>query len=275
MNRHLGLVLAACIGLSGLNIMPVALPGVSPVLAEVLNASVQFKKTEFENTQAFAGGEIVSATTHQPVPQAVITIPALGLRFTADAQGRFALPTLPDKPIIIQVAAPGYALETRTLRGQPPGGMKIALSASRQMIQIDSVLRHLGDNQYAAASAGARQFQGTATGPMLSVPFYLPNEAGNTAVLHIGSVVGLDTQRAQQLGQSQLAYNSSPSLVRLNGVQVAALTVNGDRQRVQVPLGVLRPGMMNTVEVEAGYHTPGGTRIDFDDFELMSIRLEL
>jgi hypothetical protein len=219
-------------------------------------------------------GSVISAHSGRPIGEAMVSIPELGIQFKADALGHFELPPLPNKPVIVHVQAPGYVAETRTLRGNPIIPFRFRLVESRQTLVIDDTLRHLGDNNYSANSAAAGQFRAAGAGPVLMLPFYLPPTAGQQAILQIGSVIGLDTARAQSVGQSQLAYSSSPSIVKLNGVQVAVLSLNGDRLRVQVPQGVLRPGAMNQVEIQAGYHTPGGTRIDFDDFELMSVFLE-
>jgi hypothetical protein len=232
-----------------------------------LNAGVQLDVTA-------PVGSVISAHSGRPIGEAVVSIPELGIQFKSDPLGHFELPPLPNKPVIVHVEAPGYVAETRTLRGNPNSPYRFRLVESRQTLVIDDTLRHLGDNNYSANSAAAGQFRVSGAGPVLTLPFYLPPTAGQLAILQIGSVIGLDTAKAQSLGQSQLAYSSSPGIVKLNGVQVAVLSINGDRLRVRVPQGVLRPGAMNQVEIQAGYHTPGGTRIDFDDFELMSVFLE-
>jgi hypothetical protein len=234
---------------------------------QTLNAGVQLEVSA-------PIGSVISAHSGRPIGEAMVSIPELGIKFKTDPLGHFELPPLPNKPVIVHVQAPGYVAETRTLRGNPNGPYRFRLVESRQTLVIDDTLRHVGDNNYSANSAAAGQFRAAGSGPVLMLPFYLPPTAGQQAILQIGSVIGLDTAKAQSVGQSQLAYSSSPSIVKLNGVQVAVLSLNGDRLRVQVPQGVLRPGAINQVEIQAGYHTPGGTRIDFDDFELMSIFLE-
>lgn len=234
-----------------------------------LSGSVQYE-------QFMGGGNVFSARTGQRIGDAWVTIPQIGYQVQTNSDGQFQLPPLPDKAVIIQIQKPGFAPETRTLKGPPGQLLQVGLREARQMVLIDSQLHHLGDNQYAAASAGAAQFQRQADGPTLQIPFYMPQTpASEEVTLQIGSVVGLDTARAQQHNQSHLAYSSGPSIIRINGVEVALLTLNGDRQRVMVPAQTLHPGAMNMIQIEAGYHTPGGTRIDYDDFELMAIRLEI
>lgn len=246
--------------------------GTLPSEAKTLTGSVQ--------TDAYlpAGdGEVRHAGHGGPVSGARVSIPALGYQTTTDAEGRFDLPeTLPNRPVILSIAKPGFAPESRTLVGTPDGRLRIQIREQVRMVIIDQQLRHLGDGRYAEASAGAGQFRGEVQGATLVFPFTLQNQpVSGPITLTIGTVIGLDTPQAHAVSGNPLPYASSPTIVRLNGAEIAYLHHNGDGQRIPVPASRLNPRGVNYLEVEAGYHTPGGTRIDYDDLELMHLSLEL
>lgn len=254
-----------------------------PVLAfdavthETLTGNVQHDVYTYTQAPHYQG-TVMDATSGLPIPHAQVHVPQAGLQTMADAQGRFTLPALARDPMIVNVTKAGYAPESRTLQAHASFSepFKIYLRDARRVLILDNQIRHLGDNSYSPHSAGVGQFRRRSEGVALAYRFSLNTEdLSRDPILQIGSIIGLDTRMAQALRQNNIPYASSPMIIRLNGEEIAALHINGDGQRVPLPAHKLRPRGENVLVIETGYHTPGGTRIDYDDFEYMNLQLEL
>lgn len=223
-------------------------------------------------------GVVSEAANGLPIDGARILVPDAGIQTVSARDGSFVLPPLPSDPMIVNVLKPGFAPESLTLSAHASQNapLHVRLREEHRVIVIDDRLRHLGDNSFSPNSAGAGKFRHASEGVVLAFQFHLNGlQPSSQPVLQIGSIIGLDTRQAHLLNQNNIPYTSSPMVVRLNGTEIAYLQINGDHQRIEIPPGKLATNGLNTLEIEAGYHTPGGVRIDYDDFELMNLQLEL
>jgi hypothetical protein len=60
-------------------------------------------------------------------------------------------------------------------------------------------------------------------------------------VVNIGTVIGLDTKKAKQVGQNRIAkVYSAPSEVYVNGHKIGKLELNGDNIEILIPKTILR-----------------------------------
>jgi hypothetical protein len=145
------------------------------------------------------------------------------------------------------------------------------------MLLLDGELHHLGDNQYSPISAAAGQFKKDAEGAVFTCTFSLKGLSldSDTLTLDIGSIIGLDTTMAHALHQSLAPHESSPIVIKVNGQKLAYISKNGEHQRIPIPKQNLNANGLNLLEIEAGYHVPNGTRVDYDDLELMNLILQL
>ncbi|MBY0405933.1 MAG: carboxypeptidase-like regulatory domain-containing protein [Cyanobacteria bacterium] len=229
--------------------------------------------------RASAQGVVLDEATGKPMAGATVSLPDLGIQSQTDQTGFFNLPHVPASPAILNIEKPGFAPKSKVLTGfvSQETPLRFTLKGStQQTLILDRLLHHLGDNRYSYYSAGAAQFQQDAEGALLEIPFSLKGRPmSQNPTLELGSVIGLDTVEAHQLKQSSVPYYSSPVVVRLNGVEIALIKINGDHQHIALSPRLLKPTGENILEIEAGYHTPGGTRIDYDDMELMNLQLNL
>ncbi len=253
--------------------------------SEVLTGSIRqtaYMSSDQAN-QTFQG-VVYDQTTGQPIAQARVQIPALGLTVFTQGDGSFsfspnATSAQPSsRRFILNVEKPGFLPGNAILDWERPAlsPLQITLQKTRPVVIIDPDLHHLGDNSYSHYSSGAGQFQQHAEGVLLVRHFSLAGALPSPQTqLLIGAVLGLDTLRAHEAGQSTIPYASSPVVVRLNGKTIAHITLNGLRQHIPVPQGLLSPMGYNTLEIQTGYHRPDGVRIDYDDLELMNVILML
>lgn len=222
------------------------------------------------------GGMVESAAGHAPLSGVTVSVPNMNFKTVSGKDGRFSLPQLPRKPVIVSFQKQGYVpvtvtLDQDTIKRHP---LIISLSALQNTLIVDQQIRHLGDGSFSPVSAGAGKFQRDSEGPALRRSFVLDRPIDGMAVLEIGSVIGLDTQAAHAVGQSSFHRMSTPMQVLLNGELIGEITINGDRQRIVIPEGLLRPNSPNTLEIRTGYRNTG-SGLDYDDMELMLVTITL
>jgi len=93
-------------------------------------------------------------------------------------------------------------------------------------------------------------------------------------VIKIGTVIGLDTKKAKQVGQNKIAkVYSAPSEVYVNGNKIAKLELNGDNIEILVPTNILRE--TNELLIKAGKNLFQTSYTDYDDIELANLRIEV
>ena len=134
----------------------------------------------------------------------------------------------------------------------------------------------MGDNSYSENSANAGDFTAKSVGPNYTKDFTIPLlKTGETAILTIGSIIGIDTLLARQAGQSHVvtAYASPPE-VWCNGNKVCEININGDNQQIPLPKGILKQNSKNSITICAGKNLMQTAYIDYDDIEIANISIE-
>ena len=241
--------------------------------SEILSGSVN------QEHVIIGSGVIVDGKTGLPVAGAIVSLPSENLNTMTNRNGAFQL-HLPDgKPVILSVKKDGYtpfslAVDKRNLSGP----MKLAISEqSLHDIVIDSRLHHLGDDKFSERSANAGDFSAPANGPYFLKEFYIDNiSPNNTALLVIGSIIGIDTRAAQSFRQSNVrSASSSPVIVSLNSEPLGEISLNGDNHVFRIPDYLLRPNRYNIVKVETGVNQDSDRDVDYDDIEFMNLFLKV
>src|SRR5690606_17810067 len=126
---------------------------------------------------------------------------------------------------------------------------RINLQRQLNMLVLDNQLRHLGDGSFSRASTAALKFRKPPDGPAIRIPFSLEGFVLSASPkLKIGSIIGLDTPMVHFLTGNQIGASASPLLIKLNGVVIAQIQVNGDNQTIQLPKHQLRTTGINTLE---------------------------
>lgn len=222
--------------------------------------------------------QVIDSRSGNPVGSARVALPAKGYHTTTDEKGKFELGAKISAPTIMSVEKDGYKPFSLTVDDETfskPIVIGIEKTNPYDLV-IDKDMYHLGDDNFSENSANASDFRMKSIGPFYTKTFKVKQLAPNENMcLIIGSVIGLDTQMARDLGQSKVrtAY-ASPAEVFFNGNKIAELKVNGDNQEISVPRNLIRPGAANQVTIKAGRNLFQMAYIDYDDFEFMNLYLE-
>lgn len=223
--------------------------------------------------------QVIDSKSGNPVSNADVTLPSKGYRTKTDDNGKFNLDSKKiTAPTIMSVEKEGYKPFSVTVDKQSlskPIVLGIEKSSPHDIV-IDKDMYHLGDDNFSENSANASDFLMKAIGPFFTKSFRIKSIPQNQDMfLIIGSVIGLDTQMARDLGQSKVrtAY-SSPAEVFFNGSKIADLKVNGDNQQIKIPKSLIKPSSNNQVTIKAGRNLFQAAYIDYDDFEFMNLYIE-
>ena len=221
--------------------------------------------------------KVVDSYTQKPVTGAAISIPSIGYRTTSDSDGTFELNTQINQTAILSVQKDGYRPFSLTIDDNIASKpLKLGIEKSKiGDVTIESNVCHLGDDVYSETSANSSEFKGKSVGSYFSKTFNTkilrPKEE---AVIVIGSVIGLDTKMAKELGQNQIAYvYSSPAEVFLNGNKIGELNINGDNQEILIPRQLLREN--NELTIKTGRNLFQHAYVDYDDIEIAGLRFEI
>ena len=221
--------------------------------------------------------QVIDALTGEPISGATVNIPSKNYRIKTDSKGHFELKTNIDKSAILSVEKEGYRPFSITIGAQDAKRpIKLGIEKARATdLTIESDLCHLGDDLFSHNSANSYQFKGKAVGPFYSKDFdVVPPHIGEITVLVIGSVIGLDTKMARNLGQNELATTySSPTEVFFNGQKISELHINGDNQEIVIPNALIKPNK-NNLTIKTGRNLFQYAYIDYDDIEIMNLRIE-
>ena len=223
--------------------------------------------------------QVIDSKSGNPVSNADVTLPSKGYRTKTDDNGKFNLDSKKiTAPTIMSEEKDGYKPFSVTVDKQSlskPIVLGIEKSSPHDIV-IDKDMYHLGDDNFSENSANASDFLMKAIGPFFTKSFRIKSVPQNQDMfLIIGSVIGLDTQMARDLGQSKVrtAY-SSPAEVFFNGSKIADLKVNGDNQQIKIPKSLIKPSSYNQVTIKAGRNLFQAAYIDYDDFEFMNLYIE-
>ncbi len=221
--------------------------------------------------------KIVDSYTQKPVTGAAISIPSVGFRTTSGSDGTFELNTQINETAILSVQKEGYRPFSLTIdENIASKPLKLGIEKSKiGDVTIQSDVCHLGDDVYSETSANSMDFKGKSVGSYFSKKFSAqtlrPHEE---AVIIIGSVIGLDTKMAKELGQNQIAYvYSSPAEIFFNGNKIGELNINGDNQEIAIPRQLLREN--NELTIKTGRNLFQHAYVDYDDIEIAGVRLEI
>ena len=221
--------------------------------------------------------KVVDSYTQKPVTGAAISIPSIGYRTTSDSEGTFELNTQINDKAILSVQKEGYRPFSLTIDDNIASKpLKLGIEKSKiGDVTIESNVCHLGDDVYSESSANSSEFKAKSVGTFFSKKFNTkvlrPNEE---AVVIIGSVIGLDTKIAKELGQNQIAYvYSSPAEIFFNGQKVGELNINGDNQEISIPRQLVRES--NELTIKTGRNLFQHAYVDHDDIEIGGVRFEI
>ncbi len=221
---------------------------------------------------------IIDSQTKSPINQADVILPSKGYKTKTDNEGRFNLEAKINAPTIMSVQKEGYKPFSLTIdetAASKPLVIGIEKTNPHDII-IDKDMYHIGDDNYSENSANANDFRIKAIGPFYTKTFKIGNIPPNEdTYLVIGSVIGIDTKMARDMGQSKVktAYASSPQIY-FNGNMIAELNLNGDNQQIKIPRNLIKPNGNNQLTVKAGKNLFQNAYVDYDDIELMNLFIE-
>jgi len=222
---------------------------------------------------------VVDSRNGMPISSAKINIPAKNYSTTTDENGSFQLQADINAPTIMSVEKEGYkpfSLTMDRLATAKPIVIGIEKSNPADVI-IEQNLLHLGDDNFSDTSANAAEFRSGSKGPFFTKKFKITQPKVNeNAYFIIGSVIGIDTKMAIDLGQSQVktAYSSPPEIY-FNNQKIADLKINGDHQEIKLPKQLIRPNQMNEITIKTGRNLFQSNYVDYDDIELMNLSVEI
>ena len=222
--------------------------------------------------------QVIDSSNGKPIDEADVTLPSKGYKTKTDNQGRFSLGAKVDAPTIMSVQKDGYKPFSLTVDGNTtskPIVVGIEKTNPHDII-IDKEMYHIGDDNYSATSANASEFRVKAIGPFYTKNFEiksLPPSAD--AYLVIGSVIGIDTKMARDMGQSKVKTTyAAPPQIFFNGNMIAELNLNGDNQQIKIPKNLIRYNDTNQLTIKSGKNLFQTAYIDYDDIELMNLFIE-
>ncbi len=222
---------------------------------------------------------VVDSKNGMPISSAKINIPSKNFSTTTDENGSFQLQADINAPTIMSVEKDGYkpfSLTMDRLAVSKPIVIGIEKSNPADVI-IEQNLLHLGDDKFSDTSANAEEFQSNSHGPFYSKKFRISQPKMNEDVYFIiGSVIGIDTKMAIDIGQSRVktAYSSPPEIF-FNNQKIAELKINGDHQEIKLPKHLIIPNQMNEITIKTGRNLFQTQSIDYDDIELMNLSVEI
>lgn len=221
--------------------------------------------------------KIVDSKTKQALSNAKITIPELHYTTYTDKDGVFQLNADVSSPTVLFVEKDGYKVFSLTVDNSVlKGPLKLGIEQSNPFdLQITQGVIHLGDNMFSNNSANSGEFKLNADGHFLSKKFKRPSAAqGQDVVVKIGTIIGLDTKKAKQMGQNRIAkVYSSPMEVLVNGHRIGIIELNGDNHEVLIPNNLLKDN--NELIIKTGRNLFQTDYVDYDDVELANVRIEV
>lgn len=230
-----------------------------------------------EKTGMGTSSIILDSQTNMPVENVKITLPKENFTTFTDANGAFNLSAKLNSPSILSFEKEGYRPYSITVDKSvkdKPIVISIEKSSADDIIVTDGWY-HLGDNSFSPNSANCSEFHAKAAGSYYSKTFNIPAQSmASRYVLIVGSIIGIDSLMAQQMGQNRvkLSYASPPEIF-FNGIKIANIELNGDGQRFALPPNLIRKGMENEIMIKTGKNMSQTAHIDYDDIEFMNLSI--
>lgn len=240
-----------------------------PAFCGIVEGGVQ--KQELSN-------KIMDYDTNMPLGNARITLPQKHYQTFSDSKGQFSLNESITGPTVLSVEKDGYKPFSITINEKiaaRPIVIGVEKSNSNDII-IETTMFHLGDNSFSSASANSGDFQVKSVGPFYTKNFRINSLGPNSSTyLIIGSIIGIDTYMAKTMGQNSIINSyASPPEVFFNGAKISEIQLNGDNQRIKLPNNLIRQNELNQVTIKTGKNLLQTAYIDYDDIEIMNIRVE-
>jgi len=223
--------------------------------------------------------QVIDAQTKMPISDAVVSIPTENKVDFTNKDGFFKLTPSGNGPVILSVQKDGYRPYSLTLsEGKFNANALFEMQkSSPKSIIVSNDMMHLGDNSYSEKSSGACIINAPCVGPFFSKGFKVGNITPKTkAYVSIGSVIGIDTIQAMKLGQNRLtSATSTPMEIFVNGHKIAELKINGDNQKIPIPLKYLNQNSENILKIQTGINQAVTDYMDYDDVELMNLIVDI
>lgn len=221
--------------------------------------------------------QIIDRKTNSALSGAKITIPEAHFTTYSNTDGTFQLNADISEKTILFVEKEGYKTFSLTIDDTViKGPLKIGIEQANPFdMQITSGIIHLGDNMFSPNSANSSDFRIDANGYYMSKTFKRPNCANNEdIIIKIGSIIGIDTKKAKEIGQNRIAkVYSSATEVLINGHKIATIELNGDNLEFKVPKSILKES--NELIIKTGKNLFQYEYVDYDDIELANVQIEV
>lgn len=229
-----------------------------------------------EKQEYLKSNRIIDSDTNMPISNAEVTIPQTNFRTTTDSNGYFMLRANTNSDLIISVQKDGYRPFTTTFLKDTSRPLKLSLVKEQPMdINIECELCHLGDNTFSTNSANSGDFKIKSSGPFYTKAFKIPSGIGNkNCFIVIGSIIGVDTKLARQMGQNSANSYATPPEVYFNGEKISEIHLNGDNQRIKIPNNLIKENSMNEITIRTGHNVLQTERFDYDDIEFMNLSFQ-
>ena len=223
--------------------------------------------------------QVVDVQTKIPVSGALVSIPAENKKDFTTQDGYFKLSPSGSGTVILSIQKDGYRPYSVTINdGKFSGNMLFEMQkASPKSIIISNDMMHLGDNSYSDKSSGACLINSPCVGPFFIKKFKVGDITPKTkAYVTIGSVIGIDTIQAMKLGQNKLTNaTSTPMEIFVNGYKIAELKINGDNQKIPIPLKYLNKNSENVLKIQTGVNMSVTDYTDYDDVEIVNLIVDI
>lgn len=242
-----------------------------PVYAQTISGNV--RQDELLDKKSV----VIDSATEKPIKGAKIYIPNYDFHTTTDKEGRFELNANIENKAILQIEKDGYrpfSLTVDKMITEKP--LRLGLQKTNAAdVFVDAGVYHLGDDVYSQNSANCRQFKAKPIGPFYSKNIKLGKiDSDKQAIIVFGSVIGLDTKMAKELGQNAIvSVYSSPVEIFFNGQKIGELNINGDNQQIAIPNMLLKH--TNELTVRTGKNLFQYNYTDYDDMEFANLRIEI
>jgi len=227
---------------------------------------------------ALAASTVVDQATQKPIPFAKVTVPQQNYSTYTDENGKFNLDAKVEGQNIISVEKEGYRPYSQTIDSNS-ASKPIIMGVEKSELQdivLDTAAIHIGDDSYAQTSANSDEFKAKSVGPFYTKTFRMPADAlKHENYLVIGSLIGLDTKLAHEMGQNRVVNSyASPTEIFFNGNKISELLLNGDGQRIKLPNNLIKPDAVNEITIKTGKNMMQTAYIDYDDIEIMNLSIQ-
>ena len=244
---------------------------IQPVFSETIVGNVQKNEKKLQN-------RVVDADSQKPIPFATVRIPTKRYETKTDDNGYFELNADINGSTIMSVEKNGYRPFSVTIDKDDFSKPIVIGIEKTQMsdLSLEKSVIHIGDDRFSLSSANSSEFKLRSAGPYFSKKFKINELNKNENVYFvIGSVIGVDTLLARQMGQSKVTTSyASPAEIYFNGQKIGEIKYNSDGQQIALPKTLIRQNGENEITIKAGKNLFQKNYVDYDDIELANLHIE-